>query len=698
MNMVENIRGTGIDVAEHISWGTHFCQFYQTREDLMDILVPYFKAGLEGNEFCLLVTKAPLVIPELTRTLNKAVKNLPDYVKKAQIEMLVASQWYDESGNFNADQVFQGLIEKEKLALERGFDGLRFASDNFWFEETDWKDFADYEAQINNIIGKHRMIAIFYYPLYESRAHEVIDVVSNHQFAAIRRAGRWEIIVGAWQKLSEQALRESEEKSRSLMNDISDGIIVTNEKGTITFANNAAAEIFGFESPMELVGMNASEFQPPEMRNELKKMRKEAIKVGRRHILWEFPFIRKDGSIVYYQLNTSLVIEKDRIVGTRDVIRNITERKQLESVVQESEAKYWAVVEQARDAVYIVQDGVTKFCNKAAEEITGYTKDELLNMSFLELIAPESSDIVAQRYQARLAGKEPPPLYEVKLRCKDGTLKDVEASLVLIQYDGKLADMGIARDITERRKAEAKRKEMEVRAQFASRMAIIGRMVPGIANEINNTLTSAIGFSQLLIEKDIPEDIKKDLKIINNNTQRVFSIVNGLHTFARQQKPERVCVSVNDIVVNSLYMLAYGMEPSNIKVVTQLDPNLPRTMADSNQLQEVFLNIMINAETEMKSAHGKGNLLIKTETIDNTIRISFEDDGPGITKENLDRVFDPFFTTSEVGKGTGLGLTICYEIIAAHGGRIYAESKPGNGATFIVALPIATELEQIGIA
>jgi two-component system NtrC family sensor kinase len=626
------------------------------------------------------------------------VKNLPDYVKKAQIEMLMVSQWCDKSGKFNADQVFQGLIEKEKLALERGFDGLRLASINFWFEEAAWKDFADYEAQINDIIGKHRMIAIFYYSLYECRAHEVIDVVSNHHFAVIRREGRWEIIVGAWQKLSEEALRESEGKYRSLMNDISDGIIVTNERGTITLANNAAAEIFGFERPVELVGMNASEFQPPEMRNELKKMRKEAIKVGRRHILWEFPFIRKDGSIVYYQLNTSLVIEKDRIVGTRDVIRNITERKQLESVVQESEAKYWAVVEQARDAVYIVQDGVTKFCNKAAEEITGYTKDELLNMSFLELIAPESSDIVAQRYQERLAGKEPPPRYEVKLRCKDGTLKDVEASLVLIQYDGKLADMGIARDITERRKAEAKRKDMEVRAQFASRMAIIGRMVPGIANEINNTLTSAIGFSQLLIEKDIPEDIKKDLKIINNNTQRVFSIVNGLHTFARQQKPERVCVSVNDIVVNSLYMLAYGMEPSNIKVVTQLDPNLPRTMADSNQLQEVFLNIMINAETEMKSAHGKGNLLIKTETIDNTIRISFEDDGPGITKENLDRVFDPFFTTSEVGKGTGLGLTICYEIIAAHGGRIYAESKPGNGATFIVALPIATELEQIGIA
>ena len=133
------------------------------------------------------------------------------------------------------------------------------------------------------------------------------------------------------------------------------------------------------------------------------------------------------------------------------------------------------------------------------------------------------------------------------------------------------------------------------------------------------------------------------------------------------------------------------MEAGNIKVTTQLAPELPQTLADEDQLRQVFLNLIINAETEMKSAHGGGHLLIKTGRIDNTIQVSFADDGPGITEENLWCVFVPFFTTREVGKGTGLGLSICYGIITKHGGRIYAKSEQGKGATFIVKLPIVAK-------
>jgi signal transduction histidine kinase len=140
------------------------------------------------------------------------------------------------------------------------------------------------------------------------------------------------------------------------------------------------------------------------------------------------------------------------------------------------------------------------------------------------------------------------------------------------------------------------------------------------------------------------------------------------------------------------------LETSNIKVTTQLVPDLPATVADGGQLQQVFLNLIMNAEAEMKLAHGKGKLFIKTEVIDNTIRIAFEDDGPGITSENLERIFDPFFTTSEIGQGAGLGLSICHGIITEHGGRVYAQSKPGEGAIFIVELPLVTELEQPKLA
>jgi CheY-like chemotaxis protein len=169
-------------------------------------------------------------------------------------------------------------------------------------------------------------------------------------------------------------------------------------------------------------------------------------------------------------------------------------------------------------------------------------------------------------------------------------------------------------------------------------------------------------------------------------------------TFARQHKPERTYTSINEIIESTLKLRTYALETSNIEVNTQLDTDLPATVADAGQLQQVFLNLIVNAEAEMKLAHGRGKLTVKTEKIDDTIRISFRDDGPGIAKKNLDKIFDPFFTTREVGQGTGLGLSMCHGIIAEHEGRIYARSRLGKGATFIVELPILAEEKQLEMA
>lgn len=141
---------------------------------------------------------------------------------------------------------------------------------------------------------------------------------------------------------------------------------------------------------------------------------------------------------------------------------------------------------------------------------------------------------------------------------------------------------------------------------------------------------------------------------------------------------------------SAIDLRAYQLEINRIKVIREFAPSLPQTMADPTQLQQVFLNLIINAEYEMSRSHRGGNLIIKIERKDNTIRVSFKDDGPGISRENMDRLFTPFFTTKPVGEGTGLGLSICQGIITEYDGRIHAESEPGNGATFIVELPVAT--------
>jgi CheY-like chemotaxis protein len=224
-------------------------------------------------------------------------------------------------------------------------------------------------------------------------------------------------------------------------------------------------------------------------------------------------------------------------------------------------------------------------------------------------------------------------------------------------------------------------------------------MAAGIAHEINNPLTGVIGYAQLLVEReDIPADISRDLAAINDGAQRVAGIVSRLLTFSRQTKLERRVVNMNELIVSTLALRDYHLKVNNIKVVTKLAPDLPETVADPGQLQQVFLNLIVNAETEMKLAHNKGKLTIVTEKSDNTIKISFKDNGPGIKPQLLNRIFDPFFTTREVGQGTGLGLSLSYGVVTEHNGKIYAESKPGKGATFVVELPIVAEVEALKTA
>jgi signal transduction histidine kinase len=243
----------------------------------------------------------------------------------------------------------------------------------------------------------------------------------------------------------------------------------------------------------------------------------------------------------------------------------------------------------------------------------------------------------------------------------------------------------------ERKQAEERERQLKLQLDLSNRMASLGVMVEGIAHEINNPLANVTGFAELLMNGDIPEDARELAKTINDSAQRIFGIVNNLLAFARQQKLERTYVDINDILSITLAMRAYPMEAGSIKVSTQLDAALPRTMGDSALLQQVFLNLIVNAETEMNLAHGKGNLLVRTEMMDNSIQVSFIDDGPGIAEPNLIHLFDPFFSTRQVGQGIGLGLSVCYGVVSEHGGQIRVKSQLAQGSVFIVELPVVSE-------
>ena len=252
----------------------------------------------------------------------------------------------------------------------------------------------------------------------------------------------------------------------------------------------------------------------------------------------------------------------------------------------------------------------------------------------------------------------------------------------------------LRRRVAELESLEAEHRRAEKQLLITDRLASIGELASSLAHELNNPLTGVIGFSQLLLSKELPDEIREDVQIIYTEAKRTADVVKNLLIFARKHAPIKQLVDINSVIEKVLSLRAYEHKVENIQVVTYFAPDLPLTMADFFQLQQVFLNIIINAEHFMLEAHYRGTLAITTRRAGNSIIASFADDGSGIAEEDMVHLFDPFFTTKEVGEGTGLGLSICHGIVTEHNGLIYAESEPGKGATFVVELPVLAGTES----
>jgi two-component system, NtrC family, sensor kinase len=238
------------------------------------------------------------------------------------------------------------------------------------------------------------------------------------------------------------------------------------------------------------------------------------------------------------------------------------------------------------------------------------------------------------------------------------------------------------------------------RAQLvqSEKLSAIGQFVAGVTHELNNPLTSLLGFSELLQQTEVDERQKRFIDRVANSARRCQKIVQSLLSFARQHAPERKVTDVNDLADAVIEIMAYEMRTSNIEVIKQLDPALPKVLVDTHQIQQVFLNIVNNARQAMEGHNASGTLRVRTESVYDRVRVTFQDDGPGISEENLKRIFDPFFTTKEAGKGTGLGLSLSYGILQEHGGTIRAESKLGMGSTFIIELPAHGSAAAAGLS
>ena len=258
----------------------------------------------------------------------------------------------------------------------------------------------------------------------------------------------------------------------------------------------------------------------------------------------------------------------------------------------------------------------------------------------------------------------------------------------------------LVRDVSERKKLEDQTRDLYHQLLQAEKLAALGQTISGVAHELNNPLATILTLAERLSQRppsEIDEKTKRGLETILSESERAAKIVRNLLTFARKRQSTRAMVDLNYIVRETLALRSYEQRVTNITIVDALAAGLPQVFADQHQVQQVLLNLLINAEQAMLSSNGRGTLVVRSwhDVEREAVVLEINDDGPGIAPELQPKIFDPFFTTKEVGKGTGLGLTVAYAIVQEHGGRIRLASNAGSGASFYVELPVSgTPLHQ----
>ena len=251
----------------------------------------------------------------------------------------------------------------------------------------------------------------------------------------------------------------------------------------------------------------------------------------------------------------------------------------------------------------------------------------------------------------------------------------------------------LIRNVSERRKLDDQSRDLYQELLQAEKMAALGQTISGVAHELNNPLATILSWSERLAERSLDETARRGVAVIRGEAERAARIVRNLLTFARKRQSTRSLVDLNQIVRETIALRAYGQHITNIDVVMALASGLPAVLADAHQVQQVLLNLVINAEQAMLAANGRGSLVLRTwhEAERGTVVLQVSDDGPGVPVDVKSKIFDPFFTTKETGKGTGLGLTVAYAIVQEHGGTIRVDSPETGGASFTVELPVTVE-------
>jgi PAS domain S-box-containing protein len=475
--------------------------------------------------------------------------------------------------------------------------------------------------------------------------------------------------------------REKELRFTELFETLQEGVYFSTPEGQLLDANPALVAMLGYTRKDELLAVDPGALSPDSTEPVLGRMVSDRGGLRTR----ELKLRRKDGTAATFLDSSRAVWDTaGNIIRYQGTLVDVTEKRAMERQLLQQEEFRRRLLESFPDLILVVDlDERYTFVSSRVRDMLGYQPEALMGKKISEL--EDHSPELASLYHDVASSRQVFASTEYGARHSDGSWRTMRASASqLFDADAKLIGVIISvRDITTERKLEQQVVQSE-------RLAAMGAMIGGVAHELNNPLTVILGSADLLQDRVTDEFAQKQVASLQQQARRAAEIVKDLTYFSRPPAPGKSGINLSEVVDRTLTLYAYSLRKNNITVDFLREPGLPYAQGDPQQLMQVFLNVIVNAEQAIREARAGGTLRIRLGKSANSVWASFQDDGTGIPPENLPLIFDPFYTTKRPGRGTGLGLSICKSVMKEHNGNVEAANAPGGGAVFTVTLPTAT--------
>jgi two-component system NtrC family sensor kinase len=511
---------------------------------------------------------------------------------------------------------------------------------------------------------------------------------STHYFDCILHAIVRDDVVHGISGLARDITRERENETQftELFETLREGVYLASADDRITEVNPALAQMLGFAGKEEI------------LRSELSSLYQNAAdRAGERARLDDLGFLRarevtlkhRQDSREVVALHTTAVIRDPagKFVRYQGTFVDVTEQREMERRLHREQEFARRLMDSFPDLV-VTLDSESRytFISPQIHDVLGYRPEDLMGKKLGGHIDPHDLAAMQELIDDLISGRSSHGQIEYRTRHKNGAWQLFRASARPL-HDETGRTTGIiasVRDITEQQRLQQQLIQSE-------RLAAMGQMIAGVAHELNNPLTAILGVTELMRDQTSDENSHRQLDLAHRQARRAAHIVESLLVFSRPATPRNTLLHLSDLLQRTLQLHEHSLRSNNIQVDVVARPDLPTVLGDSNQLTQVFLNLIVNAEQAIGEVRDQGTLRIRLGVVGDRVLITFQDDGVGIHRETLSRIFDPFFTTKRPGRGTGLGLSICMAIVREHNGDISAQPLPDGGSVFTVSLPVCTQ-------